>query len=214
MEVEEMKIQWMGHASFLIETNGVKILTDPFDESIGYRPNFPEVDIVLVSHEHFDHNAVGEVPSYKELVKGYVEKEIKGIQIKGIKGYHDNAHGKLRGEITIFKILSEGISTVHLSDIGTTLTKEQLEEIGKTDIVMIPVGGVYTVGPREAWNIIGQLKPKIVLPMHYKTPFLKFNLHPVYDFLKEKKYVEKDKLEVNANSLSEKMGVVVLTFPE
>ncbi len=207
-----MKIKWLGHASFLIKTNGKTILTDPFDETIGYKPNFPSVDIVLVSHEHFDHNAVGKVPSYKEIIKGYVEKYIDGIKIKGIRGYHDNKQGRLRGEVTMFKIESEGRSLIHLSDIGTVLTEEQVKEIGKVDIVMIPVGGIYTVGPKEAWKIVEQLNPKIVLPMHYKTPFLKFDLLPVYKFLEGREYTEKNELEINTHPLPEKTQIIVLKY--
>ncbi len=206
-----MKIQWLGHSSFLIETNGTKILTDPFDNSIGYATIFPDVDIVLVSHEHFDHNAVENVPSYKQVIKGNVEKEIEGIKIKGIAGYHDNQKGSLRGKITMFKIQLEDISLLHLSDLGVLLTNEQLEEIGKVDIIMVPVGGKYTIGPEEAWAVIAQLKPKIAIPMHYKTQFLTLDILPLKNFLQGNPYKEKDILEITSSALPKSLQII--TFP-
>ncbi len=208
-----MRIQWLGHASFLIETDGVKILTDPFDKSVGYKVDFPAVDLVLVSHEHFDHNAVNNVPSYREVLRGNIEKGFKGIKIKGISGYHDNKRGLLRGKVTMFKIQSEGISLIHLSDLGTLLTEDQLKEIGRIDIAMVPVGGKYTIGPKDAWRVITQLSPKIVIPMHYKTPVLKFDLLPLDDFVQGKSYEEKDVLEVTPTSVPQSLQVVVLRYP-
>ena len=209
-----MKIQWLGHSSFLIETNGIKILTDPFDNSIGYTTIFPNVDIVLVSHEHFDHNAVGNVPSYKQVIKGNVEKEFEGIKIKGIAGYHDNRKGLLRGKITMFKIQSENISLLHLSDLGALLTDEQLKEIGKIDIVMVPVGGKYTIEPEEAWEVIKQLNPKIVIPMHYKTPFLTLDILPLDNFLESKPYEEKDVLEITSSTLPISLQIITFPYPK
>ncbi len=206
-----MKIQWLGHSSFLIETNGIKILTDPFDNSIGYTTIFPGVDIVLVSHEHFDHNTVGNVPSYKQVIKGNVEKEFEGIKIKGIAGYHDNQKGSLRGKITMFKIQSEDISLLHLGDLGTLLTDEQLKEIGEVDIVMVPIGGKYTIGPEEAWEVIKQLNPKIVIPMHYKTPFLTLDILPLDNFLESRPYEEKDVLEITSSALPGSLQIITFS---
>ncbi len=209
-----MKIQWLGHSSFLIETSGIKILTDPFDNSIGYATIFPDVDIVLVSHEHFDHNAVENVPSYKQVIKGNVEKEFEGIKIKGIAGYHDNRKGLLRGKITMFKVQSEDISLLHLGDLGTLLTDKQLKEIGEVDIAMVPVGGKYTIEPGEAWEVIKQLNPKIVIPMHYKTPFLTLDILPLDSFLEGKPYEEKDVLEITSSTLPGSLQIITFPYPK
>ncbi|MCD6106745.1 MAG: MBL fold metallo-hydrolase [Caldisericaceae bacterium] len=209
-----MKIQWLGHSSFLIETNGIKILTDPFNNSIGYTTIFPAVDIVLVSHEHFDHNAVENVPSYTQVLRGSVEKELEGIKIKGIAGYHDNQKGSLRGKITMFKVQSEDISLLHLGDLGTLLTDEQLKEIGEVNIVMVPVGGKYTIGPEEAWEVIKQLNPKIVIPMHYNTPFLTLDILPLDNFLEGKPYEEKDVLEITSSTLPGALQIITFPYPK
>lgn len=209
-----MKIQWLGHSSFLIETNGIKILTDPFNNSIGYTTIFPDVDIVLISHEHFDHNAVENIPSYKQVIKENGEKEFKGIKIKGIAGYHDNQKGSLRGKITMFKIQSEDISLLHLGDLGTLLTDEQLKEIGEVDIAMVPVGGKYTIEPEEAWEVIKQLNPKIVIPMHYKTPFLTLDILPLDNFLESRSHEEKDILEITSSTLPGSLQIITFPHPE
>jgi L-ascorbate metabolism protein UlaG (beta-lactamase superfamily) len=209
-----MHIKWFGHSCFLIETNGKKILTDPFDESIGYPANFPEVDVVLVSHEHSDHNAVKNVKNYKQSIRGTVNQEIDGIKIKGVPYFHDEVNGAKRGKITIFEIQSEGLSLVHLSDLGTKLTKKEVTALGKVDILLIPVGSVFTIGPEEAWEVIAQLNPNVVIPMHYKTKYLRFDLLGVDQFLKGKEYEEKDTLEISKDTLPAPTKIYVMNFSQ
>lgn len=208
-----MLIRWFGHSSFLIISKGKKILTDPYDSSLGYPLKFPQVDIITVSHEHFDHNFVQGVPGYKEVIKGKGEKTYEGFKFKGIEAFHDDAKGSKRGKITIFRIEVEGISIVHLSDLGTLLTNSQIENIGNVDILMIPVGGVFTIGPEEADKVVKELNPKIVLPMHYKTNYLKLNLLPVEDFLKGKKYITHEALEVEKDTLPKEQETYLLRLP-
>jgi L-ascorbate metabolism protein UlaG (beta-lactamase superfamily) len=209
-----MIIKWFGHSCFLIETNGTRILTDPFAASVGYPVNFPEVDLVTVSHEHSDHNAVENVKNYKLVLKGAVNKEVNGIKFKGIPYFHDEAKGKKRGEITIFKIDSEKLSLVHLGDLGTVLTANEIKEIGTVNILLIPVGSVFTIGPEEAWYVINQLKPNIIIPMHYKTKYLKFDLLGVDQFLKGKSFEEKDSLNINQGVLPEQTKIYVMNLSQ
>jgi L-ascorbate metabolism protein UlaG (beta-lactamase superfamily) len=209
-----MKIKWFGHSCFLIETNGTKILTDPFDASIGYPAKFPEVDLVTVSHEHSDHNAINNVKTYKQVLRGTVDKEINGIKIKSIPYFHDEARGAKRGKITIFKIHSENLSLVHLSDLGTRLTENEVKELGDVNILLIPVGSVFTIGPEEAWDVVNQLKPNIVIPMHYKTKYLRFDLLGVNEFLKGKQYEEKDILDISKETLPEQTKIYVMRLSQ
>ncbi len=208
-----MLVRWFGHSSFLIISRGKKILTDPYDSSVGYPLKFPQVDVITVSHDHFDHSFVQAVPGYKEVMKGKCDKNYEGFYFKGIESFHDDVKGAKRGKNTIFKITVEDMSVVHLGDLGTTLSKTQIKEIGATDILMIPVGGVYTVGPKEADEIVKQLEPKIVLPMHYKTEYLKFPLLSVEDFLKGKEYSTTEALEVEKNTLPQKTETFLLRLP-
>jgi len=180
-----MKIKWIGHSCFLIEGDGVRIITDPYDERLPYRPpDFP-ADVVTVSHEHFDHNAVSRVKGNPEVVRGVGEHVARGIKFVGIKSYHDEEGGAKRGENTIFKFALEGITLAHFGDFGQRLTDEQAAALADVEAVFIPVGGYFTIGPDEALEVIHRLPNlRVVFPMHYKTDILgdDFPIAPVENF--------------------------------
>ncbi|MEN6461285.1 MAG: MBL fold metallo-hydrolase [Syntrophomonas sp.] len=208
-----MKITWLGHASFIIETGGKKIITDPFDELVGYPAWGPEGDIVTISHDHHDHNAVNLVKGNPRVIKDTGSLAVDGIQFKGVAACHDKANGHERGLVTIYRIFSEGISLVHLGDLGQVLTLEQIKEIGQVNILLVPVGGKFTVDASDAFTITEQLKPDIIIPMHYNTPHLSFELAPVEDFTARfDQVVKKPYLELNANDLKKATKVIVLDY--
>lgn len=208
-----MKITWLGHASFIIETGGQRIITDPFDELLGYPAWGPEGDIVTVSHEHWDHNAVGVVKGNPRVIKETGSFTVAGIQFKGVAAFHDRANGRERGAVTIYRIFSEGISLVHLGDLGHLLTKEQIKEIGPVNILLTPVGGKFTINAAQAFKVVEQLKPDMVIPMHFNTPHLSFELAPVEDFTARfDQVVKKPYLEFNANDLKKATKVIVLDY--
>jgi len=185
-----MKITWYGQSFFQILTKKrkealVKIVIDPFDEKIGLRVTTLKADILLVTHHHHNHDNVGAIKDNPFLISGPGEYEIKKVFIQGIPAFHDNLEGKERGKITVYTIGTEGMKVCHLGDLGQReLGPEQLEQIGDIDILMIPVGGVYTISAKEATKIISQLEPKIVIPMHYRIPKLKIKLEELQKFLK------------------------------
>lgn len=192
-----MQIIWHGQSCFEIITtpaknSPVKIIIDPFSEEIGLRPPKLEADIALITHSHSDHNNIKAVsgPSASSgqapfLIEGSGEYEIKNIFVQGIHSWHDSSQGKERGENTIYTLESEEIRLCHLGDLGQNeLTEEQLEKIGDVDILMVPVGGVYTISGKEAAGIMSQIEPKIILPMHYHIPKLKIKLDGLDKFLK------------------------------
>lgn len=196
-----MVITWYGHSCFKIQSGDFVIVTDPFDKSIGLIPPRFKADIVMISHNHYDHANKETIPEEgRFLIEGPGEYEIKGVFIKGIETFHDKENGKERGLNTAYAINIEGIKICHLGDFGEEkLSPEILEQIGNVDILMIPVGGVYTIDSREASKIVNQIEPKIVIPMHYKMPNLKIKLEPVDLFLKEMGAVDKkpqDKLTI------------------
>lgn len=208
-----MNITWLGHASFIIETGGKKIITDPLNETVGYPCWGPEGDIVTCSHDHWDHNAVETVQGNPRIIREPGLFELEGMRIKGIPAFHDQTKGKSRGAITIFQIYSEGLSLVHLGDLGHVLTEAQVKEIGKVNILLIPVGGKFTVDAAEAFTIVQQLKPNIVIPMHYGTPHLSFELAPVEDFTRRfDQVVKKPYLTIKAEDLTKENNVVVLEY--
>lgn len=203
------KIIWAGQSCFQISAaskdGSVNIVTDPFEEKTGLKmPGF-EADILLITHQHYDHNNAKAVKGAPFLIEGPGEYEVKGIFVKGISSFHDDVGGKERGQNTIYAIEAEGVKFCHLGDLGQKqLTEEQLEKIGATDVLMIPVGGTYTISSDEAQKIIGQIEPKIVIPMHYALPKLNIKLDDVGKFLKAmgKNSVEsQDKIVVKINSL-------------
>ena len=191
------------------------MVIDPFGD-IGLKmPNF-EADILLVSHGHDDHNNIKAIKGEAFLVDGPGEYEIKGVFVQGISSFHDNKEGKERGVNTIYTIEAEDMRFCHLGDLGQKeLTDEQLESIGHVDILMIPVGGEYTISASEAAKVIGQIEPKIVIPMHYELPKLKVALDGVDKFLKvmgKNAVVAQDKLTIKASALPKEseMEIVVL----
>jgi len=215
-----MKITWAGQACFQISAlngkdNPVNIVIDPFSD-IGLKEPRLEADVLLITHEHEDHNNSRAIKGSPLLINGPGEYEVRGVFIQGIDSFHDDSQGKERGKNTIYKIEAEDIKLCHLGDLGQKqLTDDQLEKIGAVDILMIPVGGTYTIDGSEATKIIGQIEPKIVIPMHYELPGLKFKLDNVSKFLKAmgKNSIEpQDKLVVKASTLPKEreMEVVVL----
>jgi L-ascorbate metabolism protein UlaG (beta-lactamase superfamily) len=208
-----MKIRWRGHASFIIETGFRKIITDPFNETYGYPVNHEVADFVTVSHEHGDHNATDTIAGKPRIIRGPEQLDIDGISFKGIASFHDMHQGRERGPNIIFKIMAEGIDLVHLGDLGQMLSTEQVQQIGNVDILLIPVGGRYTIDAGEAYQTVSLLQPKVVIPMHYGTPHLSFELAPLEKFTaRYDRIIKKPSLDIQTDELSQEKRVVVLDY--
>lgn len=207
-----MLIDWKGHASFLIQTEGKKLLTDPFNADLGYPLVEESIDIVTVSHDHWDHNATESVQGKPHIVRGEGTHRLDNISIEGLKTFHDKSLGKQRGPNTVFKINSEGINLVHLGDLGE-LSKDLTEKLGKVDILLIPVGGVYTIDAEEALALAQEIKPSILIPMHYATPHLSFKLDPLENFTQHfEKTIYKKQLKITKETLPLEMQIIVLDY--
>ena len=179
-----MKIKWYGHSCFMLESeNGTKIVTDPCDPSTGYDLPAIETDIVTVSHAHHDHNYTEAVKKYDLLLDTASEVEYKGIRIKGILTYHDDVQGKKRGGNIVYVYDIDGMKVAHAGDIGEIPDSRTLAQIGDVDILLVPVGGVFTIDSKQAREFANMLKPKVVIPMHYKTHKLTFDLADVSEFV-------------------------------
>lgn len=212
-----MDITFLGHSSFRLKGKTATVVTDPFDpEVVGLK--FPKVaaDIVTVSHQHEDHNQADLVKDVKRLVSGPGEYEIMGVSIIGIPTFHDEKKGAKRGKNTIYVYEMDGLRLVHLGDLGHKLHEKILEKIGDIDILMVPVGGGYTIGPTEAVEVARAIEPKIVIPMHYQMPGLNpatfAKLSSTKPFLAEiGLLVEKiDKLSVKKENIGEESKVILL----
>lgn len=217
-----MQILWHGQSFFEISAKGegaelVRIALDPFGDKIGLKVPKAEADILLVSHSHEDHNNIEAIKGAPFLIDSPGEYEVKGIFVKGISAFHDNQQGKDRGVVVIYRIEAEGMVVCHLSDLGQKeLTPEQVEEIGEVDILMMPVGGTFTVDAKDASEIISQIEPRMVIPMHYKIPGLTVDLNPVDKFLKEmgeEGIKPEPKLKVSLKDLPQEETKIVVLEP-
>lgn len=217
-----MKITWLGHASFLIETAaGTRVITDPFEAgsyggAVGYAPIEERADLVTVSHEHPDHNSVGSVKGDPEVVRETGERTVKGVRVRGVASYHDESRGQDRGKNTIYVLEADGMRIVHLGDLGHALSAEDVRALGPVDVLFAPVGGHFTIGPEDAKRVAERLGAKVVIPMHYKTDVLGFPIRPVDDFLRLMGKVERPggtTLEVVSEDTRGEPRVVVLDYP-
>ncbi|HCF49732.1 MAG TPA: MBL fold metallo-hydrolase [Syntrophomonas sp.] len=209
-----MIINWLGHASFLIDSPLGRIITDPFEKKLGYQEYRQPVDIATVSHQHWDHNAVQVLQGDPRIISQPGVFQIGQIRIEGMESFHDRKKGQQRGRNIIYKIAAEGLDIVHLGDLGHILEPRQIEAIGNVDILLLPVGGIYTIDAQEARVVAEQLNPVIIVPMHYKTKHLSFELDPLERFTGQfEKTVKRPSLQVSAEDLHESAGVVVLDYP-
>jgi L-ascorbate metabolism protein UlaG (beta-lactamase superfamily) len=189
-----MRIKWLGHACFLVTSEGgVRIITDPYavGGGINYSPITEAADVVLVSHDHGDHNNVSAVQGKPEVIKGPGTKTANGVHFRGVAASHDTSQGAQRGSNTIFCFTVDDLTLCHLGDLGHVLSQAQVTEIGAVDILFVPVGGFFTIDAAVADQVCNQLKPKAIVPMHFKTSKCAYPIAGVEDFLESKKNVRK-----------------------
>jgi len=214
-----MKLKWYGHAAFLITSDqGTKIITDPYEPggfggAIAYGPIPDQADIVLVSHDHADHNYVQGLKGKPQIDKGVGSHKVKNVEFKGVAAYHDGQKGSERGQNTIFCFTVDGARVCHLGDLGHVLSEQEAKQVGPVDVLLMPVGGVYTIDPSQATQTAQKLSPKIIIPMHYKTPRCGFPLAPVEDFTAGKagvKTVKGSEVEIRKEKFPQASEIIVL----
>lgn len=214
-----MNIRFLGHATFyLITGNGTRIVTDPYEPggfggAIGYGPIPDPADVVTVSHQHADHNDVKSVPGSPVVLSSAGEYTEKGVVFRGLATYHDERRGAERGPNIVWSIETDGMRICHLGDLGATLAAEEVKHLGPIDVLMIPVGGTFTLDARGATEVVNALKPRLAIPMHYRTPKVKLNIAPVDDFLADKRNVQRldgGEMTVSTDTLPRDTEIVVL----
>lgn len=211
-------ITFNGHSCFTIKSaGGQAIVIDPFDpEAAGIKLQKLSANLLLITHSHSDHNYSAGVNPDGEMftLTGPGEYEIGGSLIRGVNSYHDESKGSERGRNTIYVINVDGVNICHLGDLGQKkLTEAQMEDIGDVDVLMVPVGGVFTIDAKDATEIIAQIEPKIVVPMHYKEDGLKYELATLDEFVKQMGLASVEpvkKLTVKKDRLPEELQVVVI----
>ena len=207
-----MTIKWFGHACFMFQSeSGTTIIIDPFDSQVGYAVPDLQADIVLKTHDHYDHNNISAVKGSYALIDAPGLQKIKGVRIEGFAARHDEQDGALRGNIVMFKMVIDGVSILHVGDLGHMLSARDVMDIGKVDVLCVPVGGTYTIDADGAKTVVETLKPKLVIPMHYKTEATGMNIAGVAPFLKvlgwEVEYPSQQ-IEVQNEPLSRKVLVM------
>jgi L-ascorbate metabolism protein UlaG (beta-lactamase superfamily) len=220
-EMSMPDVQFLGHACFRIRGRDGVVLCDPYDRSTGLDLGKPSAHIVTVSHNHPDHNNVAAVRPLREqvfVIDGPGDYEVNGVLISGVRTYHDKQKGAERGVNTAYVIHIDEVAFCHLGDLGHELTQAQVEEIGVVDVLFVPVGGGETISPAEAVQVISQIEPRVVIPMHYaatQTSF-EYELAPLEKFTHEmglKEVNAEDKINITAANLpaeSEETRVMVL----
>lgn len=174
-------MRWLGHAAFsLVSPGGVRIVTDPFDKTVPYPPITLECDVVTVSHEHFDHNGVKGLKGSPRILRAVEGKEVVSIdetvgdvRFRTVPSMHDDEGGSKRGANGIFVIEMPGMTLVHLGDLGHALDEKTVSAIGKCDVLLVPVGGYYTIDGKTAAQVVRSIKPKVAIAMHFKTGHIK-----------------------------------------
>jgi len=210
-----MEISWLGHSCFRIKGRQATVITDPYPPDLGYSLGKPTAHIVTVSHQHPGHSYVQGIGGEPRLVTGPGEYEISGVLIAGIATFHDRERGQKRGKNTVYLMEVDEVSICHLGDLGHVLTTEQVEEIDDVDVLLLPVGGVSTINASMAAEIVRQLEPRVVVPMHYKTEALSWELEPVDKFLKEigvEQIASQPKLSLTRSSLPATTQVFLLNY--
>ena len=179
-----MLVKWYGHSCFLFTgENGVRVLTDPCDTSTGYTLHDIEADVVTSSHDHHDHNYFEAAKGSPVIVNQTGETVAAGIRFYGVPTWHDNAGGKERGRNLIFLFELDGLRIAHLGDLGHIPDEDTLKLLEGTDIMLVPIGGVYTIDHKDALKIRSLVKPRVMIPMHYATPNLTFALNSLQQLI-------------------------------
>jgi L-ascorbate metabolism protein UlaG (beta-lactamase superfamily) len=213
-----MKIKWYGHSAFQITTDrGTRIIIDPyesgaFDGSITYGSITDETDIVLTSHDHGDHNYIKDIKGKFAHINKAGQYEEKGVKIKAIPTFHDKSKGEERGANLVFVVSAEDIIVVHLGDLGHTLDSNILQGIGKVDILLVPVGGFFTIDANEATKVMNDINPAITIPMHYKTESTSLPIDGLQGFIKDKnvKAVNASEIVITKDMLPKSTEIILM----
>ncbi|MCX5816647.1 MAG: MBL fold metallo-hydrolase [Proteobacteria bacterium] len=216
-----MKIKWYGHAAFKITTDkGIRIIIDPYESgafggALTYGKITEEADIVLTSHDHDDHNYTKDIKGKFTQIKKAGTHNVKDIKIKAIPTHHDPSKGTERGNNLVFVIEADGLTLAHMGDLGHTLEKGAINEMGKVDVLLLPVGGLYTIDAGGASRVMNDIKPAIIIPMHFKTEKCDFPIAKVEEFTAGKagvKAAKTSEIEVNKAGLPAEPEIIVMKY--
>ncbi len=213
-----MEVQYLGHSCFRLRGKKMTIICDPFDPSLGIKILPTKADIITISHHHYDHNSPDQIKGTPErsqpfIIDGPGEYEIGGVSILGVPSYHDNKQGAERGKNTIYKIEIDEVKVCHLGDLGHKLSEETVSQLGEIDVLLIPVGGKFTIGSLAAAEVIAQLEPSVVIPMHYKMPGVNLEIDPpdrFFEVMGMEKVEKRSVLKIVSGQVPEEREIFLL----
>jgi L-ascorbate metabolism protein UlaG (beta-lactamase superfamily) len=211
-----MKLIWHGHSCFELDFEGVAVIADPFDAHVGYPVPSARADIVTNSHGHGDHNYNDELTGEFELLNREGEYSFPAVTIKAIPSFHDDANGAQRGANLIFTYEAEGLKFAHLGDLGHFPDADQLRALAGTDVLLIPIGGYYTIDTPTALKIIEAIQPKLSVAMHFNTAVMKFPISDETQFVAETgaRRVNSQAIEITAENINGLAGAIVMDYPK
>ncbi len=214
-----MNIKWLGHSCFIVTLeNGAKVLFDPYDKTVGYKISKINADAVLISHSHFDHNDLSYVCGNYTVFDKPGSYTLGDLAIEGYKTWHDCEQGKLRGDNTVFMLFADGLRVCHLGDLGCVPEKAVLEKLKGAEIVMVPVGGNYTIDAKQALDLCDMISPNIIIPMHFKTSAINIDIAPLQDFLElarsnyDISHLGKCQMDIDKSSLKKRTRIMVMEY--
>jgi len=207
-----MKIKYFGHACFALTCeNGCVLVTDPFDESVTFAPCAIRCDGALVSHDHFDHNHIASLSGDFVTIREPGSYEVGGVKITATPSFHDPEQGALRGTNLIFRAEGEGLSVAHLGDLGHMPNEEQLAAISGLDVLMLPIGGTYTITTPQAEEIIRTVKPNVAIAMHFLTDDYEINIDRPDAFIADMQAVRMPReIEITAENIGQLPPVIIM----
>lgn len=214
-----MVIEWLGHSCFKITLkNGTRILLDPYSPDTGYSPQDVEADIVTISHAHYDHNDLSHVKGAYKTVNTPGVHTFGDLTIEGFETWHDHSRGAHRGKNIVYQFSIKGLRVCHMGDIGCMPEDDLIDRLHETEVLMVPVGGNFTIDAKEALTVCERIEPNIIIPMHFKTPESNLEIAPLHDFLEavgreyDVSYHGQCYLEIDKMSLKKRTRVVVMEY--
>lgn len=200
-----MIITWLGQSCFKLQTRDLTLITDPYGPADGAKGCRSKADLVTISHDHADHNYLKGISGDPFVIDASGEYEVKGIYIVGLPSFHDNRSGEERGKNIIYRYVIEGMVLAHLGDLGHLLSEDMVDRLGDVDVLFAPVGGVYTLNVDKIPELVSQIEPRLVIPMHYALPGTTSPLKPLKNFCEEmgvKDLEPQDKLKLRKQDLA------------
>jgi len=209
-----LDVTWLGQSCFRLRGKNAVVVTDPFPPAVGPKLRL-ESNLVTVSHPHENHSHVASVKD-AYVIEGPGEYEVAGITVRGLPTYHDGQQGAEHGRNTVYVIELDDVRVCHLGDLGHSLDDRALETIGNVDVLLVPVGGGTSLDGAKAAEVVRQVEPRYVVPMHFGHPSLRTELAPVERFLNEMGVPESEaqtRLTVQASAAGEGETKVVVLEP-